>query len=184
MWSTNLDPPPAQRLAWCIRRWTLEVTREEARAHLRLETPRPWHARAIARTTPAWWSLEASITLTAHQRLQQASPMVRVTAWEATIRPPLADALALGRRHRWDHLPCSTSHNATDMIKVPRVLCHRCMDVVCAAASVDKIELRGYPETQLAKTHGIKDNGRSPYWSRRAPRCSRTHRPGNHIPQI
>jgi hypothetical protein len=51
--STTLDQPPEQLLPWCIRRWTREVTREDARAHLGMETPRPWHARAMARTTPA-----------------------------------------------------------------------------------------------------------------------------------
>jgi hypothetical protein len=55
--STNLDQTPEQILTWCIRRWTMAVTREEARAHLGLETQRQWKARAMARTTPALWSL-------------------------------------------------------------------------------------------------------------------------------
>ena len=38
--STNLDQTPEQILTWCIRRWTMEVTREEARAHLGMETQR------------------------------------------------------------------------------------------------------------------------------------------------
>jgi hypothetical protein len=38
--STNLDHTPEQILTWFIRRWTIEVTLEEARAHLGLETQR------------------------------------------------------------------------------------------------------------------------------------------------
>lgn len=132
--STNLDHTPEQILAWFIRRWTMEVTLEEARAHLGVETQRQWNARAIARTTPALLSLYAIITLTAHQLLQQESTIVRVTAWYAKIRPTFADAMALVRRHLWDHLHFSTSQHETDMIKVPRVLFNRFMDVVCYAA--------------------------------------------------
>jgi hypothetical protein len=55
--STNLDQTPEQILTWCIRRWTMEVTHEDARAQLGLETQRPWNERAMARTTPALLSL-------------------------------------------------------------------------------------------------------------------------------
>jgi hypothetical protein len=132
--STNLDHTPEQILTWLIRRWTMEVTREEARAHLGLETQRQWNARAMARTTPALLSLYAIITLTAHQLLQKESTIVRVTAWYAKIRPTFADAIALVRRHLWDHLHCSTSQQETDMRQIPRVLFDRFIDVVCYAA--------------------------------------------------
>jgi DDE superfamily endonuclease len=79
--STHLDQTPEQILTWFIRRWTMEVTLAEARAHLGLETQRQWNARAIARTTPALLSLSSIITLTAHQLLQQECTTVRLTAW-------------------------------------------------------------------------------------------------------
>jgi hypothetical protein len=132
--STNLDHTPQQILTWFIRRWTMEVTLEEARAHLGMATQRQWHERAIARTTPALLSLYSIITLTAHQLLQKESTIVRVTAWYAKIRPTFADALASVRRHLWDHLHFSTSPHETDMIKIPRVLFDRFIDVVCYAA--------------------------------------------------
>src|SRR5262249_40357227 len=62
--STNLDHTPEQMLPWFVRRWTMEVTFEEARAHLGMETQRQWNDRAIARTTPALLSLYSIITLT------------------------------------------------------------------------------------------------------------------------
>jgi hypothetical protein len=132
--STNLDHTPEQILSWFIRRWTMEVTLEEARAHLGLETQRQWNARAIARTTPALLSLYSIITLTAHELFQKESTVVRVTAWYAKIRPTFADAVALVRRHLWDHLHFSTSQHEADMIKIPRVLFDRFIDVVCYAA--------------------------------------------------
>jgi DDE superfamily endonuclease len=111
--STDLDRTPEQILTWFIRRWTMEVTREEARAHLGMETQRQWNERAIARTTPALLSLYSIITLTAHQLLQQESTIVRVTAWYAKIRPTFADAIALVRRHLWVHMHFSTSQHET-----------------------------------------------------------------------
>jgi hypothetical protein len=132
--STNLDQTPEQILTGGIRRWTIEVTRAKARAHLGLETQRQWHARARARTTPALLSLSSIVTVTAQQLLQKAVVLVRVTAWSANIRPTCADAMALVRRHLWDHRYCSTSPHETDMIQLPRVLLDRFMDVVCYAA--------------------------------------------------
>jgi hypothetical protein len=38
--STKLALDPVQILTWFFQRWRLETTFEEARAHLRLETPR------------------------------------------------------------------------------------------------------------------------------------------------
>ena len=37
--STHRAPPSAQMLAWFVRRWTLAVTCEAARAHLGMATP-------------------------------------------------------------------------------------------------------------------------------------------------
>jgi hypothetical protein len=55
--STHLEHTCEQMLAWFVRRWTMEVTFEDARAHLGMETQRQWNDRAIARTTPALLSL-------------------------------------------------------------------------------------------------------------------------------
>jgi hypothetical protein len=131
--STDLDHTPEQILTWFIRRWTMEVTCEEARAHLGMETQRQWSAPAIARSTPALLSLYAIVTLTAHQLLQQGALIVRTTAWYAKVHPTFSDAMALVRQHLWAHMPFATSQQATDMIQIPRVLFERFIDVVCYA---------------------------------------------------
>ena len=41
-----------QILEWFVLRWQLEVTFQEVRAHLGVETQRQWSDQAIARTTP------------------------------------------------------------------------------------------------------------------------------------
>ena len=58
---TDLAVDPAQSLEWLVLRWQLEVTFQEVRAHLGVETPRQWSDRPIAqrrgtpsRRRPAW----------------------------------------------------------------------------------------------------------------------------------
>jgi hypothetical protein len=132
--STNLAHTPAQMLPWFVQRWTLEVTFEEARAHLGMETQRQWNDRAIARTTPALLSLYAIITLTAHLLIEKGATCVRSTAWYRKTRPTFADAIALVRRQLWDHLHFSTSPQETDMVKLPRELFERFTEALCYAA--------------------------------------------------
>jgi DDE superfamily endonuclease len=132
--STHLDDQPEQILAWFVRRWTIEVTFEEARTHLGMETQRQWNDRAIARTTPALLSLYSIVTLTAHLLIAQGANQVRRTAWYAKSHPTFSDALALVRRHVWDHLHFSTSQQEVEMVKIPRVLLERFMDTMCYAA--------------------------------------------------
>jgi hypothetical protein len=132
--STNLGHTPAQMLVWFVRRWTMEVTFEEARAHLGMETQRQWHERAIARTTPALLSLYSVITLTTQLLIEQGATCVRSTAWYHKTRPTFSDAIALVRRHLWDHIHFSTSPQETDMIKMPRELLERFIEAVCYAA--------------------------------------------------
>jgi hypothetical protein len=132
--STNLAHTPEQILTWFVRRWTMEVTFEEARAHLGMETQRQWNDRAIARTTPALLSLYSIITLTAQRLIEQGAPCMRSTAWYRKTRPTFSDALAWVRRHVWDHSHFSMSQQETDMIKIPRELFERFLDAVCYAA--------------------------------------------------
>ena len=57
---------PAQILEWFVLRWQLEVTFQEVRAHLGVETQRHWSYLAIARTTPILLGLFSWTTLAAH----------------------------------------------------------------------------------------------------------------------
>lgn len=131
--STNLEHTPEQMLPWFVHRWTMEVTFEEARAHLGMETQRQWNERAIARTTPALLSLYSIITLTAQQLIEKGATGIRSTAWYRKTRPTFSDALAWVRRHIWDHSHFSMSQQETDMIQMPRALFERFMDAVCYA---------------------------------------------------
>jgi hypothetical protein len=64
---TNLQATPRPILEWRVRRWSVEVTFEEGRAHLGLETQRQWSDQEIARTTPVLLALFSLVTMLALQ---------------------------------------------------------------------------------------------------------------------
>ena len=121
-------------LAWFVRRWTMEVTFEDARAHLGMATQRQWNDRAIARATPALLSLYSIMTLTAHLLMEKGATCGRSTAWYRKTRPTFADAIALVRRQLWEHIHFSTSQQETDMMQIPRTLLERFTEALCYAA--------------------------------------------------
>ena len=132
--STNLDHTPTQILRWFVRRWRMEVTFEEARAHMGIETQRQWNDLAIARTTPALFGLFSMVTLMADQLIKAEVKPVRTAAWYEKKKPTFADAIAIVRRCMWSNYHFSTSGNNKDFVKVPRVLLERLTDAVCYAA--------------------------------------------------
>ena len=132
--STHLEYTPEQILPWFVRRWTMEVTFEEARAHLGMETQRQWNDRAIARTTPALLSLYSIITLTTQLLIERGATCVRSTAWYRKTRLTFSDVIALVRRELWTHIHFSTSQQEADMVQIPRALLERFTEALCYAA--------------------------------------------------
>jgi DDE superfamily endonuclease len=100
---TDRQATPEQILAWVVRRWSVEVTFEEVRAHLGLETQRQWSALAIARTTPVLLGLFSRVTLLALKWSDGGQIPVPVTAWYHKDEPTCSDCLAVVRRHLGGH---------------------------------------------------------------------------------
>jgi hypothetical protein len=132
--TTCLTHTPSQMLAWFVRRWRMEVTFEEARAHLGVETQRQWNDWAIARTTPALFGLYSLVALMAHDILRAEDQVLRSAAWYVKARPTFSDALAVIRRELWRSCHFSMSPFTDEMVKVPRSVFERLTDTVCYAA--------------------------------------------------
>jgi hypothetical protein len=117
---TDLQATPGQILTWVVMRWSVEVTFEEARAHLGLETQRQWSDLAIARTTPVLLALFSIVTLLA-LRLSQGGPMpVQTTAWYHKTEPTFVDCLALVRRHLWRARYLVNSATEPEFVQFPK----------------------------------------------------------------
>lgn len=123
-----------QIVEWFVLRWQLEVTFEEARAHLGIETQRQWSNLAILRTTPALLGLFSLVTLFAHHLLQGQQPPTRQAAWYAKELPTFADTLAFVRQHLWPADIFWMSPNDNDMIQIPKTLFARLTDTLAFAA--------------------------------------------------
>jgi hypothetical protein len=132
--STDLAVPPRQIVEWFVLRWQLEVTFEEARAHLGIETQRQWSDLAILRTTPALLGLFSLVTLFAHQLLQGQALPVRQAAWYTKALPTFADALALVRLQLWPVTFSYLSPPQPQMVQIPRALLDRMTDTLAFAA--------------------------------------------------
>jgi hypothetical protein len=131
------DDRDAQWIVECfVKRWQVEVTLEEVRRHLGVESQRQWSTQAIARTTPALLGLFSWVVLLA-ERLHRSEETVqaRQSAWYAKCHPTFSDALALVRRHLWQHWETFLmSGQNRDVIKVPRRYLHTLVQAACYAA--------------------------------------------------
>lgn len=133
--STRLEVEPAQVLAWFVRRWAVEVTFEEARTHLGVETQRQWSEKAILRTTPTLLALFSLVAVLAHQQQVGGEGLgVRQAAWYVKARPTFSDALAAVRRRLWREAGFHTSRLKGDVVKVERALFERLTETLCYAA--------------------------------------------------
>ncbi|MGH1590148.1 hypothetical protein ACRBEV_19755 [Methylobacterium phyllosphaerae] len=92
-----------------MRRWTIEVTFQEARAHLGVEMQRQWSDTAIARTTPCLLALFSIVTLLAARLSARQRRRVATAAWYSKPRPTFADALAAVRCAIWRERTLATS---------------------------------------------------------------------------
>jgi hypothetical protein len=123
---------PLQILAWFIMRWGLEVTFEEARAHLGLETQRQWSDLAIERTTPALLGLFSLVTLLAHQ-LSNGQPPVQSAAWYVKRQATFSDAIALVRYHLWTTLKFANSPVESRFRLIPAAVLPGLVETICYA---------------------------------------------------
>ena len=92
---TDPAADPTQILEWFVLRWQLEVTFQEVRTHLGVETQRQWSDLAIARTTPVLLGLFADPILgnSALDRLANASYQIVIEG--ASYRERLSPHRAL-----------------------------------------------------------------------------------------
>jgi hypothetical protein len=132
--ATDLDARPHDILAWFVRRWQVEVTFAEVRAHLGVETQRQWSDKAILRTTPALLGLFSIITLFAHDLSKSRKLKTRTAAWYPKAVLTFSDAIAAVRREIWAHQISFMSRPRRDRIEIPQHIWHRMQNALAYAA--------------------------------------------------
>jgi len=129
--STRPSDRPRAIVAEFIKRWTIETTFEESRAHLGIETQRQWSDQAIERTTPCLLGLYSVVALLAQALYPAGAIPVRATAWYQKTEATFADVLAAVRHHLWEQTSSSTSGSDPDLVKIPKCEFNRLLQAVC-----------------------------------------------------
>lgn len=92
---------PIEIVRHFVKRWQVEVTFEEVRAHLGVETQRQWSDLAILRSTTILMALFSIITLWANELFHMQKLTVFQTAWYKKTYPTFSDAIASVRYRIW-----------------------------------------------------------------------------------
>jgi hypothetical protein len=131
---TDLSATPQQIVQWFCQRWGVEVTFEEVRAHLGVETQRQWSHLAILRSTPALLGLFSIVVLLAHHLPSDWRHSRFQSAWYQKSLPTFSDALASVRQRFWQMRLFHTSTQTADIVKVPKALLDCWSSLLCYAA--------------------------------------------------
>lgn len=132
--ATDLNATPRDMLAWFVSRWSVEVTFQEVRTHIGVETQRQWSDKAIVRTTPALLALFSIITLWGHDLFKQRKFKPRAAAWYPKSALTFSDAIAMVRQEIWSYQIFSMSRSSRDNVKIPRHIWNR-VEVALAYAA-------------------------------------------------
>ena len=130
--STDVTLEPSDIIALFVRRWQIELTFAETRAHLGVETQRQWTDQAIARTTPVLLGLYSFISLWACDLLT-ADSRPYAAAWYRKTALTFSDAFGAVRLVIWvgDIKQRSPPNRETNNIPAPRMI--RMAQALCFA---------------------------------------------------
>ena len=98
--STDITLEPADIIALYVRRWQIEITFAETRAHLGVETQRQWSDQAIAQTTPVLLGPYRLVSLCACDLLTTSS-IPYAAAWYRKTSLTFTDAIGTVHLKIW-----------------------------------------------------------------------------------
>ena len=133
VFSTQTAASPKRIVEWFIKRWQVEVTFEESRRHLGIETQRQWSDKAIYRSTPCLMGLFSLITMMAQELSQGGKLKIRSAVWYHKELATFSDAIGCVRQQIWEFASFQTSENEVEMIKIPRSFLETLTDTLCFA---------------------------------------------------
>jgi hypothetical protein len=124
-WFESTDPGlrAEQIVEWFAARWSIEVTFQEAREHLGLQTTRHWKARSVLRAAPCLFGLFSVVSLIfARQTDGKKSVLPRQMPCYRKVEPTFSDALFSVRRLLWSRVILKHAFPMGDVAVLPRGL--------------------------------------------------------------
>ena len=128
---TRIEAEPVQIVEWYVKRWQVEVTFEESRRHLGIETQRQWSDKAINRTTPCLFGLFSLITMMAKGLSEAGKLNVQETSWYWKEAATFSDAIGCVRQCLWEKQSFLHSVDEDEMVKIPRAYVETLMETLC-----------------------------------------------------
>lgn len=128
---TDPKATPCRIVEWFIKRWQVEVTFEETRRHLGIETNRQWSDKAIQRTTPCLMGLFSLIVMVAQELSKSGKLKMRQAVWYHKQVATFSDAIGCVRQQIWEWQSFQTSGAEVEMIKIPRQYLECLTDTLC-----------------------------------------------------
>ena len=131
IFSTDPTQTAEQIVKDFMKRWSLEVTFEEGRAHMGIETQRQWSDLAIERTTPLLFGLYSLVILFGHALHPDGQIPITQAAWYRKPTATFRNVLAAVRRSLWGMETFPTSRTHPDVVLVPRSTLERWSVAIC-----------------------------------------------------
>jgi hypothetical protein len=138
LFSTDQAQPAEEIVRDGMKRWSLEATFEESRAHLGIEIQRQWSDQAIERTIPLLFGLYSLVSLVSLVTLFGAAlapdghPPLQRASWYQKSAATFSDILALVRRQLWGTFDFPTSPSDPDVVLLPRATLAQLAYAVCS----------------------------------------------------
>lgn len=122
--STDPLMTPEHMVELFVARWSIEVTFEETREHLGVETQRQWSDKAIARSTPILMGLYSCVCLIAKLLAMEGCLKVGMTSWHPKEHITFSDMLRSVRQVIWRDNLFSRKVKITSSVKniMPEIL--------------------------------------------------------------
>lgn len=118
--STDIELSATPIIVYFVCRWNIEVSFEETRAHLGIETQRQWSDKAIQPSTPLLMGLYSILTLVALKMNDTKHVIVQetTTCYDKQGERTFSDILVTVRRSIWKQRYFSNSANNTESSKI------------------------------------------------------------------
>lgn len=132
--TTDLTQLPRNTIEDFVGRWSIEVTFEEATAHLGIESTRNYSQKSVLRTFPLLLGLFSIVSWWYHLNGARDFSTSSQSEWYVKEEPTFADALTAMRLQFWNENIFSTSSCGYDFIKIDRSLLISLCNNLCRAA--------------------------------------------------
>jgi len=133
LFTTNVNRTAQEIIEAYTRRWNIETTFEEMRAHLGLETTRGWSRWTVLRAAPCLFGLYTVVALLYWGLPQRYKDGVRLS-WEGKKDTTFSDAITAVRRWLWTDWVFATTGHDHAFAKLPRCFRSTLLDALAPAA--------------------------------------------------